>query len=181
MSVNSPDQFPDPLCLELTEGREEAFTELYDRFGQRLFHAAFGMLGSRQDAEDAVQEVFMSVYRARRSLATVRNLTGYVFAALHHAAARRANQSKRSRRSAGTANETDRRPGQGAVPAERSADLERALGSLPPEQRQVIALKIDAGLSFAEIGAALDISPNTAASRYRYALAKLRAALREGH
>jgi RNA polymerase sigma-70 factor (ECF subfamily) len=38
---------------------------------------------------------------------------------------------------------------------------------------------MDAGLTFVEIGAALDISPNTAASRYRYALEKLRVALQE--
>jgi len=63
--------------------------------------------------------------------------------------------------------------------AQRSADLEQALQSLPPEQREVIALKVDAGLTFAEIGVSLGISPNTAASRYRYALEKLRSALRE--
>lgn len=58
-----------------------------------------------------------------------------------------------------------------------SDDLEMALASLPTEQREVIALKIDGGLTFAHIAEILNISPNTAASRYRYALQKLRQAL----
>jgi RNA polymerase sigma-70 factor (ECF subfamily) len=57
--------------------------------------------------------------------------------------------------------------------------LDRALASLPSEQRDVLALKLDAGLTFEEIAAALAMSPNTAASRYRYALEKLRAFLKE--
>jgi RNA polymerase sigma-70 factor (ECF subfamily) len=49
---------------------------------------------------------------------------------------------------------------------------------LPPEQREIIDLKIEGGLTFGEIATLLSISPNTAASRYGYALEKLRAALR---
>jgi RNA polymerase sigma-70 factor (ECF subfamily) len=56
-------------------------------------------------------------------------------------------------------------------------DLETAVGALPPEQREVIAFKIDGGLTFAQIADIMNISPNTAASRYRYALEKLRQAL----
>jgi RNA polymerase sigma-70 factor (ECF subfamily) len=62
---------------------------------------------------------------------------------------------------------------------DRAVRLEQALQMLPPTQRELIALKIEGGLTFAEIGSILGISPNTAASRYRYALAKLRTALEE--
>lgn len=57
-------------------------------------------------------------------------------------------------------------------PAERAA-MER-LAELPPEQREVIVLKIWNHCTFDEIGALLDISPNTAAGRYRYGLQKLK-------
>ena len=169
----------DSLLRDLAEGREEAFAELYNRFGHRLFRAAFGMLGSHEEAEELVQEVFMNLFRARRSLAGVENLTGYVFAALRHAVSRRKSQLSRWRKGAEAAREINRSTNPGGVRGVISANLEGALNSLTPEQREVIALKIDAGLTFAEIGAALDVSPNTAASRYRYALEKLRAALRE--
>ena len=48
-----------------------------------------------------------------------------------------------------------------------------ALRTLPPEQAEVVVLKIWEELTFAEIGQILDTSPNTAASRYQYAIAKL--------
>jgi RNA polymerase sigma-70 factor (ECF subfamily) len=57
-------------------------------------------------------------------------------------------------------------------------ELSVALGELPEEQRAVVHLKLWEGLTFEEIADALDISPNTAASRYRYALDKLRGRLR---
>jgi RNA polymerase sigma-70 factor (ECF subfamily) len=48
---------------------------------------------------------------------------------------------------------------------------------LPDEQREVLVLKIWNDLTFAEIGSVLEISQNTAASRYRYALGALRKTL----
>src|SRR5437879_3620136 len=50
---------------------------------------------------------------------------------------------------------------------DRAVRLERALAELPAGQREVIALKVDGGLTFAEVAACLGVSPNTAASRYR--------------
>jgi len=65
----------------------------------------------------------------------------------------------------------------GRHPAE--AEAMQRLAKLAPEQREVIVLKIWHGLTFEEIGALLDISPNTAAGRYRYGLQHLRAALNQ--
>jgi RNA polymerase sigma-70 factor (ECF subfamily) len=48
-----------------------------------------------------------------------------------------------------------------------------ALRALPPEQAEVVVLKIWEELTFAQIGDVLQISPNTAASRYQYAMVKL--------
>ena len=96
---DTSDQRPaEGLLAGLAQGREAAYAHLYDRFGSRLFCAAFAMLRSRQDAEDVVQEVFMNLYRARASLNGVENLTGYVFAALRHAATRRWRQVGNARR-----------------------------------------------------------------------------------
>jgi RNA polymerase sigma-70 factor (ECF subfamily) len=56
--------------------------------------------------------------------------------------------------------------------------LSNALGELPAEQRAVVHLKLWEGLTFETIAETLGLSPNTAASRYRYGLDKLRARLR---
>ena len=60
---------------------------------------------------------------------------------------------------------------------DRRTAIESALRRLPEEQREVLALKIWGGLTFDEVASQLGLSPNTAASRYRYALEALRSEL----
>ncbi len=166
----------DPLIVGLAACDARALEALYDRMSGRLYRAALGMLSRREDAEDAVQEVFVALVRSRR-LRGVRDLEAYLFASLRHAAARCAARrarltlaSEETLRQAPSHGEhnADERPGQ---------ELERALDALPPKQREVIALKIEGELTFAQIGLVLGTSGNTAASRYRYALEKLRGIL----
>jgi RNA polymerase sigma-70 factor (ECF subfamily) len=169
-----------PLLAGLARGEEQAFALLYDHHGTALFRVACTLLGSRHDAEDAVQEVFVGLMRSRRALANVANLRAYVFAALRSAAVRIAATRKKERRdSAQNLGELPARQEPRPPDLEQEVLLERALRGLPPEQRELIALKIDGGLTFSEIASCLGISPNTAASRYRYALDKLRTALEE--
>ena len=78
------------LIQDLAAGQEAAFAVLYDRFAVSLFRVALAMLGSRPDAEDAVQEVFVSLVRSRNRLAGVRNLRAYLLASLRHTAIQRA-------------------------------------------------------------------------------------------
>ena len=62
---------------------------------------------------------------------------------------------------------------------DETQELEAALQKLPSEQREVVVMKIWGELTFEEISKQLDISQNTAASRYRYALEALRKHLRK--
>ena len=167
----------DPLLRDLAAGRDEAFAALYAREGAALFRVALALLRCRADAEDAVQEVFVGLAQSRSTLGSVENLRAYLFTALRHAAAKIATRQRLM----------SREPLSDEVmtgePQNRTSDqavrLERALATLPADRREVLTLKIDAGLTFREIAAVLGVSPNTAASRYRYALAELRAALGE--
>jgi RNA polymerase sigma-70 factor, ECF subfamily len=167
---------PDPLLIGLAAGNEQAYSILYERFGARLYRVARGMLGRREDAEDAVQEVFAALVRSQNKLAGVNDLTAYLFAALRHAVVRCVERRQRNLLGMEAAAEaahvfcrgsdTNQNPD-----AER---LQQALAMLPPEQREVVSLKIPGELTFAQIGEVLGVSQNTAASRYRYALEKLR-------
>jgi len=163
------------LVCRLAAGDAAAYGQLYDRYAAAMLRTGTTMLGSVHDAQDAVQEVFLAVARGRRRLAAVRNLRAYLFTALRRQCAR---QSVRRRRhataAAATVQAEPTTQQQGDGPDDR---LTRALSALPDEQREVLTLKIDGGMTFAELAAVLGISPNTAASRYRYALAKLRASL----
>jgi RNA polymerase sigma-70 factor (ECF subfamily) len=165
----------DPLLAGLAAGRDEAFAALYARDGAALFRVALALLGCRADAEDAVQEVFVGLAQAR--VASIDNLRAYLFTALRHAAAKAAARRRADRRE--PLSDAFAAPEPRALAAGPAARLERALAALPADRREVLALKIDAGQTFREIAAVLGIRPNTAASRYRYALAELRDALGE--
>lgn len=171
----------DPLPARLAAGNECAFAELYNRFGQRLYRAAMGMLGARENAEDTVQEVFLSVFKSKKCLNQSQDLTAYLFTALRRAAGRNAVRRARAPRLSETAIKEAPAPlnqhDQNRNPY--SKRLQRALLALPAKQREVIALKIDGELTFSQISLVMGISLNTAASRYRYALEKLRALLKE--
>jgi RNA polymerase sigma-70 factor, ECF subfamily len=167
----------DPLARSLAEGRPEAISAIYDRFGLTLFRLACSMVGSPADAEDAVQEVFVGLVRGRARLGQIANLRAFLFTALRRAALRLAEQRQKERATPAAAFLELAAPSPRTMAVERAEQLERALRTLPVEQRELIALKIDGELTFAEIAEVLGISPNTAASRYRYALEKLRAML----
>jgi RNA polymerase sigma-70 factor (ECF subfamily) len=169
----------DDLLVELAAGDAEAFGVLYDRFGGRLYRVAMSILYRRQDAEDVVQEVFVALVRSRHRLSGIRDLEAYLFAALHRAAIRCATRRTRLPINSQTAVQETAAPSSQKGESSLCEDLERALRTLPVEQRDVIALKIDGGLTFAQIGQVMGTNGNTAASRYRYALEKLRELLNE--
>lgn len=161
----------DASLRHLQDGRDEAWAALYDRSAPRLFRAAWGLLNSREEAEDAVQEVFVGLARARGALMEIRNLDAYLFSSLRRACGQILEQRARVRRSDEAARTAALAASTGSGCVE---DYQAALAVLPLEQREVLVLKIDGGLTFEEAAESLGISPNTVASRYRYALEKLR-------
>ena len=149
-----------------------------DGHGAALVLLARQFVPGRADAEDVVQEAFIRFWRSRTSVADQR---AYLFACVKHCAL----DWQRSRRRQLRREEFAARPEAeslfvGAVEHdERRTTIEEAMRELPPEQSEVLVLKIWGELTFPQIAAALEISLNTAASRYRYAIAKLREALAE--
>lgn len=164
------------LTALLSQGDEAGFAEVYDRFGLRLYRIAFRVLRNTALAEEAVQELFVALVRSRQRLRDVRHLSAYLFTALRRRLPRLLEQDARQRDW-----QTTPRPVTESECTERSAfirdwhdELALLLDRLPVEQREVVLLRVDGELSWSEIGEVLEISSNTAASRYRYALEKLR-------
>jgi RNA polymerase sigma-70 factor (ECF subfamily) len=154
----------------------DAWKQWFQLYGPKLLLCARQWTRTTADAEDVVQEAFVRFWRHQRHLPgepMALLVTSVRRAALDLARRTDRRQSREER--AGVESE----PGGVARVSplehdERRAAIEQALQRLPAEQREVLVLKIWGELTFEQVARELQLSPNTAASRYRYALAALR-------
>ncbi len=154
---------------------------LYDAHAPSLY--AFLLNLTRDDAttRDLLQEVFIKLARQPELLRAARDERAFLLRLAHNAAIdtfRR--QSTRERNFEAFGAEQVELFAASADPdeAEFRRQLANALGELPPDQRAVVHLKLWEGLTFDALAELLGIPLNTAASRYRYGLDKLRERLR---
>jgi len=153
---------------------------LYDEHAQALFVFLLNLTRNEADTRDLLQEVFVKIARDAELLEGVREERAFLIRLAHNAAIdlmrRRGTRERTKEHFAGvvspfaTASDPDEKTFR--------RELAEALAELPEEQRAVAHLKLWGGLTFEAIAEALEIPPNTAASRYRYALDKLRERLR---
>jgi RNA polymerase sigma-70 factor, ECF subfamily len=167
------------LNESLAAGDPAAFATLYDRLSGRLFNAARMMTTSTADAEDIVHDLFVELARHRTRLASVADLEAYVFTMLRHAVGRRRRRAAIARGAIVAIGQQRECDGRSIRPPTTMPDdrLQSTIATLPHAQREVVALKFQGGLTFAEIAAAMGTNQSTAASRYRYAIDKLRTLL----
>ncbi len=154
---------------------------LYDEHAQALFAFLLNLTRSEAETRDALQEVFCRLARRPELLAGVRDERAFLLRLAHNAAVDQLRRrATRARTAQALAAETVELFLPADDPDQRTyrQQLSEALAELPPEQRAVVHLKLWEGLTFEAIAEALGIPLNTAASRYRYGLDKLRARLR---
>ena len=154
---------------------------LYEEHAQALFAFLLNFTRDENDTRDLLQEVFVKLARRPDSLRAARDERAFLLGLAHNAAIdlmRRRGARDKYREQFG--HERASLFAASADPDETAfrAELSAALAELPPEQRAAVHLKLWEGLTFEQIAAALDIPPNTAASRYRYGVDKLRERLR---
>jgi len=154
---------------------------LYDEHAQPLYAFLLNFTRDEADTRDLLQEIFVKLAREPKLLAGVREERAFLIRLAHNAAVdlmrRRGTRDRTKENFAAemispfaTTNDPDEKF--------YRDELAVALGELPEEQRAVVHLKLWEGLTFEKIAAALEVPPNTAASRYRYGLDKLRGRLR---
>jgi len=133
-------------------------------------------LPTREEAEDAVHDGFVKFWKSR---SMARDPLAYLFTCVRNAAndLRRARMARTCHDLSGvhaSACSPPPPPFESSLEHdERCHQIEAALAQLPPDQREVLILKIWSTLTFAQIAQVLHIPLNTAASRYRYALQNL--------
>jgi RNA polymerase sigma factor (sigma-70 family) len=134
-----------------------------------LYGRALGL--SHCESEDVLHDTFAAMMRSGVRPAQPEHYTmrGFRNRALNH----KRSLWRRVRREFESRRWFERHPDE----TERERDAMRCLAELPRDQREVIVLKIWHGFTYDAIGALLAISPNTAAGKYRYGMAKMRVCL----
>jgi RNA polymerase sigma-70 factor (ECF subfamily) len=166
-----------PPCDTMLTARQ--ISALYDAHAAGLFYYLVGMLNSEAEAKDLLQELFLKLQH--QGLPAVKSERAWLTRLAHNLALDWLRRHH-TRRSAEERSASEPQPlfQSAADPdtAEFARRVQTALDELPPEQRSVAHLKLWQGLTFEEIATAQGIPLNTAASRYRYAIDKLRTLLR---
>jgi RNA polymerase sigma-70 factor (ECF subfamily) len=155
-----------------TERNTDEIETLYRQHGAALLLFASAISGDRGRAQDAVHQVFLKAIE-NGSVSQAINKKAYLFACVRNAVLNDAKVQDRTMR-------LDVNSAWFSPPGRDYAgeqNLRRALGKLPDGQREVIVLHVWGELTFSEIADLLGVSSNTVASRYRYALAKLRGSM----
>jgi len=170
------------------KGDAEAMNEIIERHGGQLLGVLTRSMGSREQAEDAYQTVFMKVIRSAPNYKSSSRFTAWLYTIARNVIIDQARRDKYRRTESldrqayedGAETKLDQVAGELPDPEENlrgtelARTLEEAIGKLPEEQREVFLLRERAGLSFKEIAKITDAPLNTVKTRMHYALNKLR-------
>lgn len=190
----APEDSDETLMLRYRDGDVGAFEILLSRHERGVYNFILRSVGSRPVAEELLQETFMRVIRSAPSYERQAKFTTWLYTIARNLCVDRSRRQKhRDAQSLdqplsaeeGSATLLDLLPAGGAgseqqaVRGELRERLEAAIARLSEEQREIFLLRQIRDLPFKEIAEIVGVSENTAKSRMRYALEKLKAELRE--
>jgi RNA polymerase sigma-70 factor (ECF subfamily) len=170
--------YDEPKVLELlAQGSEYAFTQLFDHYRPRLYHAALKYLKSQELAEEIVQEVFLKVWQKRGEIGHVLNFNAYLFTVTRNLVfdciKKMAEETTAMQEfSFGfTHEETTEKK---LLEKQYDENLRKEVVKLPPQKKKIFKLAKSDGLSQEAIAAKLKISRLTVTAHMRQALQFIR-------
>jgi RNA polymerase sigma-70 factor (ECF subfamily) len=163
----------EPYLEAARNGDRQAFEEVVKRLQQPVFRYCYPMLGSRQDAEDVVQETFIRAYRHLHRYRESGQFSGWLFTIAHRLCLNKLKSRSRIR----TLMRRLTAEGDAARLSETAAgiadDALAMLDGLKPVTRAIVVLKVLHGLSFEEIARICGLPPATLRKRYERAKKQL--------
>lgn len=173
------------LMLEYRDGNADAFEALYARHKGGLFRYCLRHCRERGAAEETFQDVWIRIIGARQRYKPKAKFTTWLYRIAHNRVIDHYRSDKSGRIRSLDEDESVQEPaaGPGDEPERRlaadrqGARLRAVVAELPPEQRDAFLLHEEAGLGLDAIAEISGVGRETAKSRLRYALSKLRAAL----
>jgi len=169
------------LIWKCKRGSRDALRQIYEKYHRDLLKVAMVLTGQAHTAEDIVHDVFIKFAGSVGRLSLTGSLKGYlVVGTLNGVRDYRRKSSRRGKRSldeAATVASAVSRPDQWAMMSEELKRLSDAMAELPYEQREVITLHMQSGMTFRNIARWQKTSTSTVQGRYRYGIDKLRSLL----
>lgn len=166
------------LMQAYAKGDIAAFERLYARYRGPLYRYILRHVGDAATANDLYQGSWEKIIRARASYTASAPLRAWIYRIAHNHVA---DHFRRSRPMQELSPETQRSnnpgPEQALADQQEAAGLAAAVRALPAEQRDALLLKIEAGLNLAAIARVTGVNEETAKSRLRYAVARLKRSL----
>ena len=176
--------------LQYKEGDVDAFEILYSRFRLPMFRYLKNQCGNEAIAEEIFQDVWMNLVRARERYQVTASFKTYIYRLAHnrlidhyrkqkHGVPSSYNEHEGLLNTEDTANHIT--PQRQANADQQVDQLLNAIAELPEAQREAFLLKEESGLSVEEIAEMTNVKPETAKSRIRYAMKKLKQAVELDH
>jgi RNA polymerase sigma-70 factor (ECF subfamily) len=168
------------LMVDWAAGRAMAFEALYARYRGPLYRYILRLCGDAATANDLYQGSWEKIIRARRSYRASTPFRAWMYRIAHNHVMdhfRRCRPESELHPEAMESGETG--PDESLGREHRETRLRQAVDALPAKQKDAILLKLDAGLDLQTIADVLGVNRETAKSRLRYAVARLKKALKE--
>jgi RNA polymerase sigma factor (sigma-70 family) len=169
------------LIWKFKRGSSDALCRIYEKYKDNLLRLAMSLLNDTAAAEDIVHDCFVNFAQSSQRLKKSGNLKSYLAASVANRA-RNWNRARNRHETIGlneaiSVASSSKRPEQWIIDNEQIKQLNNALYQLAYEQREVVILHLQGGMKFKAIADLQGVSINTAQSRYRYGLNKLRSIL----
>ncbi|MDB5133412.1 MAG: polymerase sigma-70 factor [Mucilaginibacter sp.] len=169
------------LTALLSSGDGHAFTEIYNRYWKKLFSVATNKINDLNEAEEIVQDIFVSLWKRRDDLCVIDTLSSYLAVSVKYRVIKildkRYNQQKYSDFTRGTTNIVDNSTEQWLEFEELRGRLMEFVADLPEKCRLAYRLSRESGLSQKKIAVKMGISEKTVEAHLGKALKILRTRL----
>ena len=169
------------------QGDQDALKKIFDGYHKKVYSVAYGVLGRREDALDAVQEVFIKLSRSIQNFKGKSKFYTYLYRMTVNTAIDLARKREKFHISSldqqesfhQVADGTEKRPDRVFFDKELKERVNLAMGKLPMDQRTAIVLREVEGLSYQEMAEAMKCSIGTVMSRLHYGRMKMRDLLKD--
>ncbi|QNL47868.1 RNA polymerase sigma-70 factor [Olivibacter sp. SDN3] len=170
------------LLMQLVAGKQQALEALYNRYWDRLFVVAANLLGSPEEAEECVQNVFIGLWKRRENLQLTHSLHTYLAVAVKYQALSVLSRNQRRKERPSQIGFDDDpidavSPEADFIAKELRTRIEQSINRLPPQCQLVFRMSREQDKSVKEIAESLGLSENTVKMHLKNANKKLRSDL----